>query len=43
MRLLAIETPSGLLFKGGHADVVSKLTDFEINDNGRFVPEIRGH
>ena len=37
MRLIAIETSSGLLFKGGHASVVSKLTDFEINDNGSCV------
>ena len=37
MKLIAIETPSGLLFKGGHASVVSRLTDFEIDDNENCV------
>ena len=43
MRLIAIETPSGLLFKGGHADVVSKLTDFEIDNENCVVPATSLH
>lgn len=32
MRLIGIETEGGLLFKGGHARIVSEVTDFRIDD-----------
>lgn len=37
MNLIAIETSSGLLFKGGHASVVSTLTNFVTDDNENCV------
>lgn len=43
MRLIAIETPSGLLFKGGHAEVVSRLTDFETDNENCVVPAASLH
>ena len=33
MRLIAIETESGLLFKGGHALEVERITGFTCDDN----------
>lgn len=33
MRLTAIETESGLLFKGGHALEVERITRFTCDDN----------
>lgn len=33
MRLIAIETESGLLFKGGHALEVERITHFPCDDN----------
>lgn len=37
MRLIGIETEGGLLFKGGHARIVSEVTDFRIDDAGNCV------
>lgn len=33
MKLIAIETSSGLLFKGGHALEVERITRFTCDDN----------
>lgn len=40
MRLIGIETEGGLLFKGGHARIVSEVTNFRVDDaNNCMIPE----
>lgn len=40
MRLIGIETEGGLLFKGGHARLVSEVTNFRVDDAGNcMIPE----
>lgn len=37
MRLIAIETENGLLFRGEHAHVVERVTDYRCNDDDTCV------